>query len=136
MRAAKKSAREDTAQRFVVTADNAADVGYELLSQLYALAMTADDEGTRVRAASRALAHLLPSLRAVEHEISGLDPINVSELEQAANAARHGEVDPAEWTPAAGVPVESEAVRRRRQYRQQKERERENGETNENLADH
>lgn len=103
VRAANKAEKAAAAApAFQVTSDNMDSVGYELLSQLYALAMTADDEGTRVRAASRALAHLLPSLRSVEFELNSLDPINVNSLEVEKNAARHGAVDPASWSTSAG----------------------------------
>ena len=39
-----------------------------------------------------------PGYRATEWETEGLDPININELEQAANEERHGQVDPSEWS--------------------------------------
>lgn len=39
-----------------------------------------------------------PRYRAIESEQEGLDPININEQEIEANAARHGAVNPAEWS--------------------------------------
>ena len=39
-----------------------------------------------------------PGYRAIESEQEGLDPININEIELAANEERHGEVDPSEWS--------------------------------------
>lgn len=132
---AKNKARKERAWQIAEGEEEVAS--WDVLNSLYAIALDGEEKTSlRVRASAVVLPYLMAKIKARDgSEGEGLDPININELERAANAARHGKVDPAEWTPAAGVSVESEAVRRRRQYRQQKERERENGETNENPAD-
>ena len=106
-RAANKAAKEKPTPRFQVTADNMESVGYALLTELHRLALTAGDEGTRVRAASRALAHLLPSLRSVEFELNSLDPRNIAEESEAWHDQKYGRVDPAEFSGPGDVPAET-----------------------------
>ena len=44
------------------------------------------------------LPYLIAKIRAKDFETEGLDPININEIELAANEERHGAVDPAEWS--------------------------------------
>ena len=107
--------RKNKAERAAATAailaaqdvDKAA-LGARFLRELERIAFTSKDDSVRISAIRTGLGYCLPALRAIEHEISGLDPININELELAANEERHGKVDPAQWSAADG-PAEPPA---------------------------
>ena len=103
----KKAARAAVSDKILAEIDvDKASLGARFLRELERIAFTNSDDDLRISAIRTGLGYCLPSLRAVEHEISGMDPININLLETESNTARHGEVDPAQWSGTPSTPEE------------------------------
>ena len=108
---AKNKARKERAWQIAEGEEEVAS--WDVLNSLYAIALDGEEKTSlRVRASAVVLPYLMAKIKARDGSIGeGLDPININELEQAANAARHGKVDPAEWTGTPETPAPPEADR-------------------------
>lgn len=105
-RARNKERRE---RAWAIAAGEEEVASWDVLNTLYAITQDgAESTSVRVRAGTVVLGYLMAKIKSRDgSEGEGMDPININLLETAANAGRHGEVDPASWSTPAGDPVES-----------------------------
>lgn len=98
-RARRKAERAAASAEILKAVDvDKAALGARFLRELERIAFSAKDAAIRISAIRTGLGYCLPSLRAIEHEISGMDPVNINEIERRANEERHGKVDPSEFS--------------------------------------
>ena len=103
-RAANKARKE---RAWTIAAGEEEVASWDVLNALYKIALDGEEKASlRVRASAVVLPYLMAKIKARDDsDEKGLDPININEIERAANEGRHGKVDPAEWTGTPETPL-------------------------------